>query len=496
LTKRLSTGIAGLDEVLLGGLLPGQVYMVRGQPGAGKTTLALQFLIEGARLGEPVLFVTLSESESELRANAASHGRDLAGVDFLDLCLGGEGLSPDNRYTIFHPADVELEPMARRITETMGRLRPVRVAFDSLTEVRLLSRDPLHYRRQLLTLKSYLLSGRVTTLFLGESASQERDVEVASIVQGVVALNLTKGGEGMVRRSVEVEKRRGGAFLEGEHALRIERGGLVVYPRLTAGDRGRPFERSRLGSGIEGLDRMLGGGLDRGTSTLLTGNAGVGKTTLGVAFLAVAARSGDRCAVYTFDEGRAEIEGRSEAVGLEVRDLIDRDLLRIRKVNPLLLYPDEFAAWVRAEVEGRGTRVVMIDSLNGYRQSMPDEGFLVGHMHQLLGYLNQMGVTTLLVNEVPNLTGDFAATQFGLSYLVDTVVVLKYYEHGGALHKAIGVLKKRLGDHEKTLHEFDVTPTGIRVGGPLPQLRGILRGEAEASGPGPGPEVVGGLADG
>ncbi len=479
LTTRLSTGIDGLDEVMLGGLLTGQSCMVRGLPGAGKTTLALQFLVEGVRRGEPVLFVTLSESEEELRANAATHGFDLAGIEFLDIHPAVEGFLPDNQYTIFHPADVELAPVSRRITEAIARLKPTRVAFDSLTEFRLLSRDPLRYRRHLLALKGYLLQHRVTTLFLGESARQELDVEVASIVQGVIALNLYKSPNGLTRRSVEVEKNRGSGFREGEHALRIVRGGLVVYPRLIALDHSQEFIRALLPGGIPGLDRMLFGGLDRGTSTLVTGNAGVGKTTLGVHFLVQAARAGERCALYTFDEGPAEIIHRCESIGLMVKDLIARDLLVIRKVNPVLLYPDEFVAWVRDEVEAQGTRVVMIDSLNGYRQSMPDESYLIGHMHQLIGYTNRMGVTSLLLNEVSNLTGDFAATQLGLSYLADAVMFLKYYEYGGALHKAIGTLKKRLGNHEKTLRHFDIRPEGIHVGDPLPRLRGILRGEAE-----------------
>ena len=466
--------------MLLGGLFPGHVYMIRGQPGAGKTTLALQFLREGAKEGEPVLFVTLSESEEELRENAASHGWDLQGIEFLDLHPGDEDLTPDGQYTIFHPADVELGPVTRRINETLDRIKPARVAFDSLTEFRLLSRDPLRYRRQILSLKSGLIARGITTLFLGESARQDLDIEVASIVQGVIALNLTKGREGMARRSIEVEKFRGSSFREGEHPFRIERGGLIVFARLIAREHGREFARRRLSSGLAEMDRMLGGGLDRGNATLITGNAGVGKTTLGMNFLATAARSGTRSVLYTFDEGAEDIARRCDDIGMDIASNLAGGLIQIRKINPLLLYPDEFASWVRADAEIRGVGLVMIDSLNGYRQSMPDERYLVGHMHQLIGYLNQMGITSILINQVSNFTGDFAATQFGLSYLADAVIVLKYYEFGGALHKAIGVLKKRLSDHEKTLHEYKITDKGIAVGAPLPMLRGILRGEAEA----------------
>lgn len=496
--RRVSTGIEGLDDVLHGGLLDGQVYMIRGQPGAGKTTLATQFLLAGRERGESTLFVTLSESEAELRASSAAHGWDLDGVAFLDIHPGGQDGSPDSQYTIFHPADVELAPVTERIAEAMKQLRPTRIVFDSLTEVRLLSRDPLRYRRQLLALKNYLLSQRVTSLFLGESALRELDVEVASIVQGVIALNLVKGRNGMPRRTVEVEKFRGSSYREGEHPLRIARGGLTVFPRLIAMEHSVEFAREVVPSGIPTLDAMLCGGLDRGTSTMFSGNAGVGKTTLGVSFLAQAVRAGDRGVLYTFDEGPAGVAFRCESVGLRLRDLIDAGRLHIHKVNPLLLYPDQFAGLVREEVEQHGTRLVMLDSLNGYRQIMPDEEYLTGHMHQLTAYLNRMGVTTILVNEVSNLTGDFAASNFGMSYLADTVILLKYYEYRGGLHKAIGILKKRLGDHEKTLRSFQISADGVQVGDPLPHLRSILRGEAdlEASSPDGRPRVAEGVGRG
>ena len=474
---RISTGIAGLDEVLDGGLLAGRIYMVRGRPGAGKTTLGVQFLAEGARQGESVLFVTLSETEAELRENAGSHGWELEGISFLDLIPMADG--PDaEQYSIFHPADVELIPVARRIQEELERLRPTRVVFDSLTQVRLLSRDPLRYRRQIVALKRTLLTRGITSIFLGDDPREGEDSEIASIVQGVIKLAWGRGREGMTRRSIEVEKLRGGSYREGEHPLRIERGGIKVFPRLLSLEHGNDFERGLLSTGIPAMDAMLGGGLDRGTCTLITGNAGVGKTSLGTAVLAHAVARGDRCALYTFDEGPAEIIYRSEAIGLEVRKAIADGLLVIKKVNPLLLYPDEFAAWVRTEVEERDARMVMIDSLNGYNQSMPDENYLNGHMHQLIGYLNRMGVTTILVNEITTLVGDLSATQFGISYMADNVVMIRYYEYDGSIHKAIGTIKKRLSGHEKFLREFDVTGDGVIVGNTLPNMTGILRGEA------------------
>ena len=475
---RLSTGIAGLDEVLSGGLPTGRVYLVRGLPGAGKTTFGLQFLIEGASRGESVLFITLSESEKELRDNASSHRWNLAGVRFLEILPALEGSPGTDQYSIFHPADVELIPVAKKIFESIAEFQPSRIVFDSLTQIRLLSRDPLRYRRQIVALKSLLLAKGITAIFLGESSQQELDSEIASIVQGVIVISLRKGQEGMTRRSIEIQKLRGSDYREGEHPLRIVQGGIEVYPRLLATEHGQTFQRDPISTGIDDLDTMLCGGLDRGTCTLITGNAGVGKTTLGLAVIARAVSRGERCALYAFDEGPAEIVFRSESIGLRLQPYLDQGLLAIRKINPLLLYPDEFASWIRVEVEDNATKLVMIDSLNGYNQSMPDEKYLGGHMHQLLGYLNRMGVTSLLVNEISALIGTFNATQFGLSYMADNVITIRYYEYQGEIHKAIGILKKRFGNHEKLLRNFEVTSRGLLVGNALPELRGILRGEA------------------
>lgn len=476
---RLSTGVEGLDEVLLGGLPAGRIFLLQGRPGAGKTTLGLQFLLAGSARGESTLFVTLSESEDELRENADSHGWDLAEVHFLDIRSGLDGGSAEGQYTIFHPADVELIPAIQRIYEAIEEWRPTRIVFDSLTQIRLLSRDTLRYRRQVVGLKTALLERGITALFLGEGASEgSPDAEVASIVQGVIELALTRGYEGLTRRSIEVLKLRGTAYREGQHSLRIEQGGLRVFPRLLAHEHGQSFRRDPVLTGVAAFDQMLGGGLDRGTCTLITGNAGVGKTTLGMTILAHAADQGERGVIYTFDEGPAEILYRSESVGLPLTAHVAAGRIEIQRVNPLVLYPDEFAAWIRTEVEERGTRLIMLDSLNGYNQSMPDERYLNRHMHQLVGYLNRMGVTTLLINEVSDLIGPFSVTEFGLSYMADSVVVIRFYEFHGTMRKAVSILKKRLSDHEKNLRDFEVTAQGVRVGKNLPDLQGILRGEA------------------
>ena len=319
MAERLSTGVEGLDEVLHGGLLPGQAYLLRGRPGAGKTTLALQFLMEGVRRGESALYVTLNESEAELRAGAAAHGWDLGDLEILEILPGDEDLSPESQYSIFHPGDVELAPTTRKITEAMERRKPTRVAFDSLTEVRLLSRDAVRYRRQVLALKGFLRARGATTLFLGESAHPEYDVEAATIAHGVIALEQELGPDGMDRRHLRVEKYRGSDYEAGMHAVRIVRGGLEVYPRLVAPLKDPEFEPAALASGIAALDRLFGGGLDRGTCTMIGGNSGVGKSSLGLAFLAAAAAEGDRGVLYSFDEWPAEVIHRCESIGLAVR---------------------------------------------------------------------------------------------------------------------------------------------------------------------------------
>jgi circadian clock protein KaiC len=484
LTERLSTGIRGLDDVLRGGLLPGQIYMVRGAAGTGKTTLGVQFLMAGARAGEATLFVSLVEPERGLRASASAHDWDLSGVEILDIHagLGDEGFSPEGQYTIFHPADIELAPVTRKITEAMDRLRPARVVFDSLTEVGFLTRDAVRYRRQILALKDYLLNRGATTLWIADSNHRRHDEEVLSLVHGIIQLAQVQGRDGGDRRSLRVEKYRDSGFAAGEHALDIVKEGLVVYPRMVAQEHGREFPREVIPSGVEGLDRLLGGGIDRGTTTLVSGSSGTGKTTVGMSFLAAAARRGERAVAFTFEEGPEEIIFRCDALGLGVGALVGQGVLAIRKVNPLVLYPDQFAAWVRAEVEQEGTQLLMIDSLNGYRQVMPEEDYLVSHMHQLTSYLKRMGVATILTNEMATLTDAGEVTRFGVSHLVDTILLLKFFEFEGALRTAAGAVKRRLGPHERAFRAMEITPEGIRVGETLPQFRGILRGEADSRG--------------
>ncbi|HEX8199065.1 MAG TPA: ATPase domain-containing protein, partial [Isosphaeraceae bacterium] len=385
-----------------------------------------------------------------------------------------------------------------RIIEAVERVQPTRVAFDSLTEVRLLSRDSVRYRRQILALKEFLRSRKATTLFLGESAHPEYDVEAATIVHGVVALEQELGPDGMDRRHLRVEKYRGSDYAAGVHAARIVGGGLKVYPRLVAPLQDPRVERSTLPSGVAALDRLLGGGLERGTCTMIGGNSGVGKSSVGLAILAAAAARGERAVLYSFDEWPAEVLHRCEAIGLAVRGPMERGQLVVRKVNPLGLPPEQFCNWVRAEVEREGARLVMIDTVNGYELCTRDRAGFLSHLQQLVGYLKARAVTLILVNEIAKVTGELTMSETGLSFIVDNTVLLKAFEAGGALRKAIGVTRKRLGPHDDRFYEFRVTAQGLHVGGLLSRLRGILQGETVRDGP-PSrtpPDVAAGPGDG
>ena len=440
MTTRLSTGISGLDNVLRGGLLPGESYLVRGTSGTGKTTLGMQFLMAGALAGEPTLHIGLTDPETSLRRTAERRGWNLGGIQLLDIRPGpgNDGFSPEGHYTIFHPAEVELAPVTRKITEAVESLTHARIVFDNLSEIGFLTRDAIHYRRQVVALRDFLMEKGHTCIFLAESNRHGYDESVLSLVHGVLELGQAKGLDGRDRRSLRVEKHRDSDFTAGEHAMTIERNGLVVYPRMLATEHGRDFTREQIGSGIEGLDRQLGGGIDRGTTTLISGSSGAGKTTVSMGFLVEAARRGERAVAYSFEEGAEEIIFRCEALGLGAKLLIERGTLAVSKVNPLVLYPDQFAAWIRDEVEENGTRLIMIDSLNGYLQTMPDEHYLVSHMSQLASYLNRMGVVTILTQELPTLAQPDVTKQFGLSHLVDTIVLLKLFEAEGGLRIASG----------------------------------------------------------
>lgn len=470
----LSTGVDGLDVVLRGGLPQGRMYLVEGDPGTGKTTLALHFLLDGAARGENGLYVTLSETESELGQVAASHGWTLDGFSVCDLSAANEAAA-DMQYTFFHPSEVELAETTRVVLDRVERTKPSRVVLDSLSEMRLLARDPLRYRRQVLALKQFFAGRDCTVLLLDDRTSEANDRQLESLAHGVVRLELASPDYGEDRRRLRVSKLRGAKYTGGFHDFVIQTGGMRVYPRLTAPARPEPFEDGAVSSGSSELDALLGGGIPFGSSTLLLGPAGTGKTTLALAYASGYAARGAHAAVFTFDEGRASVIARADTLGMRASEHIASGLLRVREIDPSELTPGQFAAAVCRAVDD-GSRLVVIDSLNGYLTSMANEKALQAHLHELLAYLARRGVATITVLAQHGLFGTQMGSPVDVSYLADTVVLLRFFEAKGAVHKAISVLKKRQGTHEDTIRELRIDATGVRVGPVLLEFRGVLTG--------------------
>lgn len=472
---QVSTGIRGLDDVLCGGLDPDRLYLVEGEPGTGKTTLALQFLLEGARRGETGLYVTLSESERELRLVAKRHGWSLDDISVFELVPPEASLDPEKELTLFHPAELELTETSKMIFDRVTAVEPTRVVFDSLSEMRLLAQNSLRYRRQILALKHFFAGRRCTVLLLDDLSSSEQDLQLHSIAHGVITLQQTAADYGAERRRMRVKKMRGIKFRGGYHDFIIEAGGIKIFPRLVAAEHHKPFVGNLTTSGVAELDTLLGGGLERGTSVLLVGGAGVGKSSIAVTYAVGAAQRGERVAMFAFDEGLGTLYARAAGLGVNLQEYVDQGLITVQQIDPAEMSPGQFTQLVRNAVEQRDVRVLLIDSLNGYLNAMPDERFLVLQVHELLSYLNQLGVLTIMVLAQHGLLGHMQ-TPIDLSYLSDAVIMLRYFEAAGRVRRAISVVKKRSGPHENTIREFQLTSEGVKVGPPLTEFSGILTG--------------------
>ncbi|MDR3619426.1 MAG: ATPase domain-containing protein [Paludisphaera borealis] len=484
--RLVATGVEGLDEILGGGLTPNRVYLLEGNPGSGKTTLAIQCLLDGVRRGESVLYVTLSETKAELTAVAKSHGWSLDGVHIVELIAEEADLEPDNQYAMFEPSEIEQGAMARAILSEVENRKPSRVVIDSLSEIRLLAQSSLRYRRQVLALKQFFIGRRCTVLLLDDKTSEVQDLQLQSIAHGVVSLEQLSPQYGAERRRLRIAKLRGQLYQGGYHDFTIRPGGLAVYPRLVAANHGAEDSVEPLKSGIDEVDALLGGGIEFGTSVLLVGPAGSGKSTLSTQFAKSAAEAGMRAAVFAFDERRQTLLKRSKALGMDLSGVIEEGTLTVTQVDPAELSPGEFAHQVRRAVEGEagepGAKVVVIDSLNGYMNAMPEEQFLTAQLHELLTYLGNKGVVTFLVVAQYGLVGDMQ-TPVDTSYVADAVILFRFFEAKGHVRQAISVIKKRIGEHERTIRELRLSHRGIEVGGPLEQFQGILTGTPRFSGP-------------
>lgn len=479
---RSATGVPGLDEVLQGGLIAGRLYLIDGEPGAGKTTLALQYLMQGVSEGEPTLYVTLSETAAELRAGAASHGWSLDGIEIVELVVDQTELMGGGELTMYHPADVELGDTTRRILQAVERCQPRRMVVDSLSELCLLAQSSLRYRRQVLALKQFFTGRNCTVLLLDDRSSHGVDTQLHSIAHGVIVLERTVPFYGPALRQLRVSKFRGSDFLSGQHDLRLRRGGLQVFPRLEAQRHGHSFNRDIVPSGVPALDELLGGGTQRGTATLLVGVAGAGKSTIAAQYAVAATARGEHAAIFTFEEGRALLLDRLRGLGMGVQEGVGPGKLLVRQIDATEVLPSEFAAQVREAVERHGASVVVIDSINGYMNAMPEQQALATQLHELLSFLANHGVATFLVSAQSGMLAGNIRNPIDASYLADTVVLFRMYEHAGAVRKALSVVKKRSGPHEDTIRQLWFDMHGVHLGPPLVNLRGVLTGVPEEVG--------------
>jgi circadian clock protein KaiC len=482
LSEKCNTGVPGLDDILSGGLPRNNLYLLQGQPGTGKTTLAMQFLREGARVGEKVLYVTFSETKLELELVAKSHNWDLAGIDILELSALSKAIGTASQTTLFHPSEVELSKTITLLLNKITDSKADRVVFDSISELRLLAGSSLRYRRQMLSFKEFFNARGTTVLFLDDLTTEDGDGHVQSIVHGVLLLEKFRAAYGVERRQFHIIKLRGVKFRGGTHDYIIESGGLIMFPRLVASDHLENFTHGTLSSGVKELDQILGGGFDRGTSNLIMGPAGSGKSTIALKFAISAADRGQKVAIFNFEESPANLITRATALGLELQKYLDSGTISLRKVNPAELTPGQFSYLIRNTVSEK-VDMVVIDSLNGYMHAMPEQQFLMLQLHELLAYLGNSGVVTVMVLAQNGIMGNMQ-TPLDLTYLADSVVITRFFEAFGNLKKAVSVVKKRTGPHEDSLRELKIGQGGINVGEVLKDFKGIFTGIPSYTGDG------------
>jgi circadian clock protein KaiC len=475
-----STGISGLDVILGGGLTPERLYLVEGTPGTGKTTLGLGFLLAGAERGEKGLYITLSETENELRAVSKTHGWSLDAIELFEM-VPELGYGEDQEQSLLHPSEVELGETVRSIIARVEESQPSRVVLDSLSELRLLAQSSIRYRRQILALKHFFTTRQCTVLVLDDKSDEAGDLQLHSIAHGVISLEQTLSGFGAQRRRLHVVKMRGLRYSGGYHDFQIVQGGLCVYPRLIAADHPGTYDHALVSTGSAALDSLLGGGLARGTATLLSGPAGIGKTTTCVQAMVAALKRGEKTAYFLFDERLPTLLQRSRSLGMDIQPFIDSGQLKVRAIDPAEMSPGEFSGTVRQSVEEDGAGMIVIDSLNAYLLSMPNEQHLILQMHELLTYLGQQGVVSLLILGQHGILGDIRS-DIDLSYLADAVMHLRFFEAHGEVRQAISVIKTRTSRHERTIREFRINDGGLSLGDPLRDFRGLLTGLPQFAG--------------
>ena len=474
---RLKTGIAGLDDILHGGLPASHLYLIEGNPGSGKTTFGLQFLLAGVAAGEHALYVTLAESQAELEQSAASHGFDLSGIEIFEVNPPELSSTSLEQYTVFHPSEVELADVMNSILERVSKAKATRIVIDSMSELRMLARDPLRYRRQIMTLKQFFMGQHTTVLLLDDRSGEGTDTQLQSIAHGVLRMETMEREFGVIRRQFEVRKLRASAFREGFHDYVIRAGGLQFFPRMVVTEHSQQDgDTALLPSGIAELDGLVGGGLSRASSTLLLGPAGIGKSTLAAVYMVSAAARGERSVIFAFDELPHSIVIRCRGLGIPLDEYIEKGLIDVVAMDPAAVSPGEFVARIRAEVEENTCRIVAIDSLNGLFHAMREEHAMAVQLHDLIAYLNQCGVASFMILAQYGVIGSHMTVPVDISYLADNVMLFRYFEAQGAVKQAISVVKRRSGPHERTIRELLMGENRIQIGMPLYEFEGVLTG--------------------